>query len=63
MGTDSEADGGGDMNLKPFVTKYYPYGGCRNSQGDLGADKIFTGQRLDRIIPLRCKNARIADSS
>ncbi|MFC1932263.1 hypothetical protein ACFLXU_01350 [Chloroflexota bacterium] len=27
--------------------KYYPYGGCRNSQGTLGTDKKFTGQRLD----------------
>ncbi len=27
--------------------KYYPYGYCRNSQGDLGTDKLFTGQRLD----------------
>ncbi len=28
-------------------TKYYPYGDCRNSQGTLGTDKLFTGQRLD----------------
>ncbi|MFC2004929.1 RHS repeat-associated core domain-containing protein [Chloroflexota bacterium] len=28
-------------------TKYYPDGECRNSQGDLGTDKLFTGQRLD----------------
>jgi len=28
-------------------TKYYPYGECRNSQGDLGTDRLFTGQRLD----------------
>ncbi|MFH1381390.1 MAG: RHS repeat-associated core domain-containing protein [Chloroflexota bacterium] len=27
--------------------KYYPYGDCRNSQGTLGTDKLFTGQRLD----------------
>jgi RHS repeat-associated protein len=27
--------------------KYYPYGYCRNSAGDLGTDKLFTGQRLD----------------
>jgi len=27
--------------------KYYPYGYCRNSTGDLGTDKLFTGQRLD----------------
>jgi len=23
------------------------YGECRNSQGSLGTDKLFTGQRLD----------------
>ncbi|MFA5316025.1 MAG: RHS repeat-associated core domain-containing protein [Dehalococcoidales bacterium] len=28
-------------------TKYYPFGECRNSTGDLGTDKLFTGQRLD----------------
>ena len=27
--------------------KYYPYGYCRNSTGNLGTDKLFTGQRLD----------------
>jgi RHS repeat-associated protein len=27
--------------------KYYPYGICRNSTGDLATDKLFTGQRLD----------------
>lgn len=27
--------------------KYYPFGYCRNSTGDLGTDKLFTGQRLD----------------
>lgn len=27
--------------------KYYPYGDRRNSTGDLGTDKLFTGQRLD----------------
>ncbi len=31
----------------PAITKYYPYGECRNSTGDLGTDKLFTGQRLD----------------
>jgi RHS repeat-associated protein len=27
--------------------KYYPFGECRNSQGNPGTDKLFTGQRLD----------------
>ncbi len=27
--------------------KYYPYGDRWESQGDLGTDKLFTGQRLD----------------
>jgi len=27
--------------------KYYPYGECWKSQGTLGTDKLFTGQRLD----------------
>jgi len=31
----------------PGVIKYYPYGDCRNSTGDSGTDKLFTGQRLD----------------
>jgi RHS repeat-associated protein len=26
---------------------YYPYGGCLESQGNLGTDNLFTGQRLD----------------
>ncbi|MFH0769583.1 MAG: RHS repeat-associated core domain-containing protein [Chloroflexota bacterium] len=29
------------------MIKYYPYGERRNSQGTLGTDKLFTGQRLD----------------
>jgi RHS repeat-associated protein len=28
-------------------TKYYPFGDRLESQGDLGTDKLFTGQRLD----------------
>ena len=35
------------MALKFLVAKYYPYGYRRNSTGDLGTDKLFTGQRLD----------------
>ncbi len=31
------------------MIKYYPYGVCRISQGDLATDKLFTGQRLDNI--------------
>jgi len=31
----------------PGVIKYYPYGYCRNSTGDLGTDRLFMGQRLD----------------
>ncbi|MFC1981834.1 RHS repeat-associated core domain-containing protein, partial [Chloroflexota bacterium] len=30
-----------------YSLKYYPYGDRRNSTGDLGTDKLFTGQRLD----------------
>jgi RHS repeat-associated protein len=26
---------------------YFTLGDCRNSTGDLGTDKLFTGQRLD----------------
>lgn len=27
--------------------KYLPFGECRNSTGEIGTDKLFTGQRLD----------------
>jgi len=27
--------------------KYFCFGDCRNSQGNLGTDRLFTGQRLD----------------
>jgi RHS repeat-associated protein len=38
-----------DINGDPVCTimKYFPFGYCRNSTGDLGTDKLFTGQRLD----------------
>ncbi|MFH1382345.1 MAG: RHS repeat-associated core domain-containing protein, partial [Chloroflexota bacterium] len=36
-----------DNGTQLGTIKYYPYGDCRNSQGDLGTDKLFTGQRLD----------------
>ncbi len=36
-----------DTGAQIGSTKYYPYGDCRNSQGNLGTDKLFTGQRLD----------------
>jgi RHS repeat-associated protein len=26
---------------------FYPFGDCRNSQGEIGTDRLFTGQRLD----------------
>lgn len=42
-------------------TKYYPYGVCRNSQGNLGTDKLFTGQRLDDT-GLYYYNARYYDA-
>jgi RHS repeat-associated protein len=41
--------------------KYYPYGDCRNSTGDLGTDKLFTGQRLDDT-GLYYYNARYYDA-
>ncbi len=36
-----------DNGTQLGTIKYYPYGDCRNSQGTLGTDKLFTGQRLD----------------
>ncbi len=44
-----------------YLCKYYPYGYCRNSQGDLGTDKRFTGQRLDST-GLYYYNARYYDT-
>ena len=29
------------------LLKYYPFGVCLQSQGEIGTDKLFTGQRLD----------------
>ncbi len=26
---------------------YFPFGDCRNSQGEIATDRLFTGQRLD----------------
>jgi RHS repeat-associated protein len=36
-----------DNGTQVGTTKYYPYGDRLKSQGDLGTDKLFTGQRLD----------------
>jgi RHS repeat-associated protein len=43
-GTSVVSDSSG--NLVSSI-KYYPFGECRNSQGNPGTDKLFTGQRLD----------------
>jgi RHS repeat-associated protein len=36
-----------EYNLASGSIKYLPFGGTRSSQGTLGTDKLFTGQRLD----------------
>ena len=36
-----------DKKVKVNNITYYPYGDRLQSQGDLGTDKLFTGQRLD----------------
>ncbi|MFA5317067.1 MAG: RHS repeat-associated core domain-containing protein [Dehalococcoidales bacterium] len=43
-------------------TKYYPFGDRLESQGDLGTDKLFTGQRLDDT-GLYYYNARYYDAN
>jgi len=42
--------------------KYFPFGVCRNSQGNLDTDKLFTGQRLDDT-GLYYYNARYYDAT
>jgi RHS repeat-associated protein len=42
--------------------KYFPFGVCRNSQGTLDTDKLFTGQRLDQT-GLYFYNARYYDAT
>ena len=42
------------------IIKYYPFGDCRNNQGNFGTDKLFTGQRLD-VTGLYYYNARYYD--
>jgi RHS repeat-associated protein len=56
-GTSVVSDSSG--NLVNSV-RYSPYGECRNSQGTLGTDKLFTGQRLDST-GLYYYNARYYD--
>jgi len=48
----------------PQVSKvaYFPFGGTRYQNGDLGFDKMFTGQRLDRT-GLYYYNARYYDAA
>jgi len=41
---------------------YFPFGNCRFSQGNLGTDKLFTGQRLD-ATGLYYYNARYYDAT
>jgi RHS repeat-associated protein len=41
--------------------KYFPYGECRNSQGDPGTDRLFTGQRFDSGTGLYYYGARYYD--
>ncbi len=41
--------------------KYFPYGECRNSQGDPGTDRLFTGQQFDEGTGLYYYGARYYD--
>jgi RHS repeat-associated protein len=43
-GTSVVSDSSGNLTSS---IKYYAFGECRNSQGNPGTDKLFTGQRLD----------------
>ncbi len=45
-----------------LAIKYYPYGECRNSTGNLATDILFTGQRLD-CTGLYYYGARYYDST
>jgi RHS repeat-associated protein len=55
--TMSAADGTADSSIS-----YFPFGNCRFSQGNLGTDKLFTGQRLD-ATGLYYYNARYYDAT
>jgi len=44
------------------LVSYFPFGVCRNSQGTLDTDKLFTGQRLDDT-GLYYYNARYYDAT
>ena len=58
-GTSVTTDSAGNVVA---TIKYFPFGVCRNSQGTVDTDKLFTGQRLDDT-GLYYYNARYYDAT
>ena len=52
----------GSTGTEKSKVKYFPFGDCRNSTGNVTTDKLFTGQRLDQT-GLYFYNARYYDAT